>query len=65
MICGRCGGDLYDAGSEEGLDWYVCEVCDFTEAEHDPIFNYDIELRQVQSKPRLFHPKKNRKWFNP
>jgi hypothetical protein len=64
LICGRCGGELVDAGSEEGFDWYICYTCEDVTTEYNPVYNYDIELRQTPgSKPH--RPKKARKWFNP
>lgn len=51
MICGRCGGDLYDAGSEEGFDWYVCYICQDVTTEYNPVYNYDIDLRVAPSTP--------------
>ena len=65
LICGRCGGELYDAGSEEGFDWWVCYDCQDVTTEYNPVYNYDIELRQnrADSKPR--RATKKRKWFNP
>lgn len=64
MVCGRCGGELYDAGSEEGYDWYVCYECSDVTCDYNPVYNFEYEA-QVQSPALSYASKKKRKWFNP
>lgn len=64
-MCGRCGGDVFYAGSEGDIDWYGCSVCGDSTAEFDPIFNHDISLRQSPVTHLPHSQKKLRKWFNP